>query len=271
LLNFGPRHIDLGGLAFTTGIEFAFDESLLGRTMASGERILLVNNLAAFEMRYGIGHPVAGEFSGSLNNDGERLIITDSNGAVVLDLTYNDADPWPASADGDGYSLVLIDPESQPDLNDPASWRTSAGADGNPGTSDALSYPTWKIGNGITEDAGDPDHDDLTHFMEYALGSDPFQHSPQSAPVAGIRPLDVGGVVDDYLTIDIRRRLGADDVITTPQFSTDLLTWLGGAGNLVPVSVINNNDGTETLTFRTANPVSAEAHLFVRGQFLLVP
>ncbi|NRB27505.1 MAG: hypothetical protein HRU37_07475, partial [Roseibacillus sp.] len=86
-----------------------------------------------------------------------------------------------------------------------------------------------------------------------------------------IRPLDVAGVVDDYLTIDIRRRLGADDVITTPQFSTDLLTWLGGADNLVPVSVINNNDRTETLTFRTANPVSAGAHLFVRGQFLLVP
>ncbi|NRB28267.1 MAG: CotH kinase family protein, partial [Roseibacillus sp.] len=133
LLNFGPRHIDLGGLAFTSGIGFTFDESLLGRTMASGHRIVLVNNLAAFEMRYGIGHPVAGEFSGDLNNDGERLIITDSNGAVVLDLTYNDADPWPISADGDGYSLVLINPESQPDLNDPASWRTSASGHGNPG------------------------------------------------------------------------------------------------------------------------------------------
>ena len=271
LLNFGPRHIDLGGLMVTTGIGFAFDESLLGRTMASGERILLVNNLAAFEMRYGVGLPVAGEFTGSLNNDGERIVITDSNGAIVLDLTYNDADPWPASADGDGYSLVLIDPESQPDLNNPSSWRTSSGADGNPGTSDALSYPSWKIDNGIAKDAGDPDHDDLTHFMEYALGSDPFQHSPQSAPAAGIRPLDVDGVIDDYLTIEIQRRAGADDVITTPQFSADLLTWLGGSGNLVPVSVINNNDGTESLTFRTANPVSAEAHLFVRGQFLLVP
>ena len=271
LLNFGPRHIDLGGLAFTSGIGFTFDESLLGRTMASGQRIVLVNNLAAFEMRYGIGHPVAGEFSSDLNNDGERLIITDSNGAVVLDLTYNDADPWPISADGDGYSLVLINPESQPDLNDPASWRTSASGHGNPGGTFAFSYPIWKKDNGITEDAGDPDHDDLTHFMEYALGSDPFQYSPQFAPVAEIRPLDVAGVVDDYLTINIRRRLGADDVITTPQFSTDLLTWLGGADNLVPVSVINNNDRTETLTFRTANPVSAGAHLFVRGQFLLVP
>ncbi len=271
LLNFGPRGIDLGGLAFTTGIGFDFDESLSGRTIAPGERILLANNLAAFEMRYGIDHPVAGEFSGDLNNDGERLIITDSNGAVVLDLTYNDANLWPVSADGDGYSLVLINPDSEPDPNDPANWRTSTGSDGNPGTSDTLSYPVWKIANGITGDTDDPDHDALTHFMEYALGSDPFQRSPQSAPVAGIRPLDVDGAVDDYLTIDIRRRLGADDVITTPQFSADLLTWLGGADNLVPLSVINNNDGTETLTYRSANPVSAEARLFVRGQFLLMP
>ena len=271
LLNFGPRGIDLGGLSFTDGIGFSFDESLLGRTMASGERILLVNNLAAFEMRYGNEHPVAGEFSGDLNNDGERLMITDASGAVVLDLTYNDADPWPASADGDGYSLVLIDPESQPDPDDPASWRTSAGADGNPGTSDALSYPAWKTGNGITEDTADPDQDNLTHFMEYALGSDPFQPSLQFAPVAGIRTLEVDGVVDDYLTIDIRRRLGADDVITTAQFSTDLLTWLGGADDLVTVSVISNNDGTETLTFRSVNPVSAGTQLFVRGQFLLTP
>ena len=271
LLNIGPRHVDLSGLAFTSGIGFSFEESLLGRTLAPGARLVLANNPAAFEMRYGIRATFAGEFSGDLNNDGERLIITDSNGAIVLDLTYNDGDPWPASADGDGYSLVLINPVSQPDPNDPANWRTSASTDGNPGTSDMFSYSIWKIGNGITEDAADPDHDGLTNFMEYALGSNPLQHSPQFAPVARIRPLKIGGIVDNYLTIEIHRRLGADDVISRPQFSTDLLTWLGGGGTLVPVSVVNNNDGTESLTFRTANPVSAETVLFVRGQFLVVP
>ncbi|MGI9242162.1 MAG: CotH kinase family protein, partial [Verrucomicrobiales bacterium] len=269
LENFGSRLIDLGGMAFTTGIGFAFDDSLLGRTLAPGERILLVNNLAAFEMRYGAGLPVAGEFSGSLSNDGEQLIITDAAGAIVLDVTYNDADPWPASADGDGYSLVLIDPASMPDADLPTSWRTSAGAGGNPGSSDAQNYAGWKAANGITDDGDDPEGDDLTHFMEYALGGDPFTPSPETAPRAELRAIDVDGTIDTYLTIELRRRLGADDIESKAEISSDLTMWEDGEPDLILVSAINNNDGTETLTFRTANPVPNDSRLFVRGQFEL--
>ena len=107
--------------------------------------------------------------------------------------------------------------------------------------------------------------------MEYALGSDPLAHSPGFAPKAAIRSFELDGVSSEYLIIDLRRRLGADEVIATPQFSSDLLSWSGGAENVVPVSVVNNNDGTETLTYRSVNPISAEVQLFVRGQFLLAP
>ena len=250
---------------------FSFDESLLGRTMAPGQRILLVNDLAAFELRYGSDYPVAGEYSGDLNNDGEQLVITDAAGEVVLDFTYNDADPWPASADGDGYSLVLINPESLPEPSAAASWRTSAVAGGSPGASDSVDYLSWKGDVGIDSDTGDPDSDGLTNFMEYALGSDPLEHSPEFAPQAGIRSFLIDEVSREYLVIDIRRRLGADAVTVTPQFSSDLLTWSGGTEALVPVSVVNNNDGTETLTYRSVDPVSTEVNLFVRGQFLLSP
>ncbi len=271
LLNISPLGVDLGGMEFTTGIEFSFDESLLGRTMAPGQRILLVNDLAAFELRYGSDYPVAGEYSGDLNNDGEQLVITDAAGEVVLDFTYNDADPWPASADGDGYSLVLINPESLPEPSAAASWRTSAVAGGSPGASDSVDYLSWKGDVGIDSDTGDPDSDGLTNFMEYALGSDPLEHSPEFAPQAGIRSFLIDEVSREYLVIDIRRRLGADAVTVTPQFSSDLLTWSGGTEALVPVSVVNNNDGTETLTYRSVDPVSTEVNLFVRGQFLLSP
>jgi len=271
LENVSDRHVDLGGLAFTTGIGFAFDDSLLGRVLAPGERILLVNNLAAFEMRYGGGLPVAGEFSGSLSNDGEQLIITDAASAIVLDVTYNDADPWPASADGDGYSLVLIDPASNPDPNVPTSYRTSAAANGNPGTTDAMSYGAWKLANGITDDNGDPEGDDLTHFMEYSLGGDPFQPSPTSAPRAEFRTFTVDSIAGTYLAIDLPRRLGADDIEAKAEVSLDLTDWMNGEPHLVLESAINNNDGTETLTYRSANPMTAEPRLFVRGEFTLKP
>jgi hypothetical protein len=271
LENVSLRHIDLGGLAFSTGITFEFDDSLLGRTLAPGERILLVNKREAFEMRYGSSFPIAGEFSGSLSNDGEQLVITGPDATPIIDLTYNDAAPWPASADGDGYSLILIDPASSPDSDDPASWRTSAAANGNPGASDALSYASWKLANGISIDDGDPDGDGLTHFMEYALGGLPFQASPSSDPGASVQPLDVGSVVDNYLVFELRRRLGADDVSIAPQISTDLAAWLSGPPALVLATAINNNDGTETLTFRSGAPVEDGSHQFVRAQFALKP
>ncbi len=268
LTNVGSQHIDLAGLAFTNGISFTFDPSNPLRILAPGASVLLVSSLAAFEFRYGMNLPVAGEFSGNLNNDGEQITLVDASKASVRDFIYNDAAPWPAGADGDGQSLVLINPGSNPDPNDPRSWRHSSASGGNPSNSDALDYATWKSGHGIILDESDDDNDGVSAFLEYVTGGDPDSPSANVLPTATIMPVNVGGLIDDYIVLEVRRRIGADDIAIIAQSSTELVTWPG-----IPVFAgsFANGDGTETLRYRSNAPAAGGARIFLRAEATLLP
>jgi hypothetical protein len=269
LQNIGSRYINLTGLQFTAGIEFEFGLEATGLVLAPGERVLLVNNLEAFELRYGGGKLIAGVYSGNLDNDGEQLLIAGPDGGGVLDLTYNDASPWPESADGDGYSLVLINPGVVGDLSSPERWRTSVALNGNPGEGDSLSYTSWNNLHGGFADDVDKDGDGLNHLMEYALGGDPFQSSPGLVPFAEVRSFEIEGIKGDYLAIDIRRRLGADDVSLVVELSDSPVNWSQEDDTVVLVGVINNDDGTETMSFRIKEAVADGGRVFVRARFIL--
>lgn len=128
LLNTGSDAIDLGGFSFE-GITFIFPA---GARLAGGSRLVLGNNgnPSAWALRYP-GVTPSGWFGGNLSNSGERIALLDANGATVCSVTYNNTNGWPAQADGQGYSLELVDPQA--DLNDPANWRASASVGGTPG------------------------------------------------------------------------------------------------------------------------------------------
>ena len=51
-----------------------------------------------------------------------------------LRFEYDDA--WHRETDGEGYSLVLVNPQSEDDPEDPGSWRPSRKIMGSPGKSD---------------------------------------------------------------------------------------------------------------------------------------
>ena len=139
LMNISDSEIDLSNVRFTAGIEFDFAENT---RLPAGGRILVVDQTAAFETQYGMGLPVAGEFLNdtSLSNSGERLVLLAADGSVIRDFSYNDKLPWPTAADGDDYSLVLINPATNPDHALPTSWRSSAATGGNPGSSDSVNF-----------------------------------------------------------------------------------------------------------------------------------
>jgi hypothetical protein len=94
---------------------------------------LIVKNINAFEAKYGQGLNIAGEYSGSLSNGGERIVLKDAAGRTIHDSSYKDG--WYPNTDGMGYSLTVNDPvNTQADnWGDKSAWRPSVSIGGSPG------------------------------------------------------------------------------------------------------------------------------------------
>lgn len=125
------QFLNLTGVRFINGVEFDFTGS--GATsLAPGQRILVVKNAVAFAARYGWNLPmVVGQYSGSLENGGERIQLVDASGEEVLDFSYNNQ--WHPITDGFGFSLVVVDENAEPDAWGRASqWRASGALGGSP-------------------------------------------------------------------------------------------------------------------------------------------
>ncbi len=259
-LNIGQATIHLGGVHFDAGIEFTFP---FGTLLDPGDRLLVVSNQAAFEMRYGAGLPVAGEFENNSNLDdgGEQLIIVDEDDQIIADITYDDDESmgWPFGPDGDGYALVLRDPGAGLDPNLAGSWRTSGQPGGQPSIDDRVTLASWKASHfnpaqlgdpTISGNFADPDFDNLTNIIEFILASDPLSPNPHDGVEASI--VDVAG--ETYLAIAFRRFVAAEELVTGIQSSTDGAAWTDAPTVLESVSL--NGDGTQTETWRSAEPIA---------------
>jgi len=140
LLNVGSQSVDLTGVKFTGGIEFTF----AAETLAPGEYGVIVRNQAAFENRYGTGRRILGVYGGTpedfgLQNSGEQMVLVDAGNGAIHDFTYDDAGSWPADADGDGPSLVIIAASgNSSDWADPLRWRASFQPNGSPAETDRM-------------------------------------------------------------------------------------------------------------------------------------
>ena len=271
LMNSGSQTLDLTGVRFTTGITFDFT-SAVPRALAPGERLLIVNDLAAFELRYGtaLSHLIAGEYSGNLSNDGELVTLVDASDSIIHVFTYNDQSPWPEGADGDGFSLVLIDPAQNPVPNhaDPESWRASVSTGGSPGEIDGTSYAEWRLANSLNPGEIDPDLDRRENLLEYFQGTDPNNSDVASGTVQ-IETLTIGGIPNDYFVFSFQRNLSADDLEMTPQVSNDLSTWLSGPTELIFMGRERIDTSLENIFYRSTNPAGGESRKFGRIKLTL--
>jgi hypothetical protein len=129
--------IELQGVHFTNGVVFTFAASLL---LQPGEYVLALRNRAAFEARYGAALPVAGEYAGKLDNNGETVRIEDVSDNTIVEFTYTDGRGWPVASQGAGHSMVPVpsamDAESSGSLDYCGNWRASAYVGGSPGAPD---------------------------------------------------------------------------------------------------------------------------------------
>ncbi|MFI4860514.1 MAG: lamin tail domain-containing protein [Phycisphaerales bacterium JB063] len=185
LLNTSNQSISLNGVQLArtvangerNGIAFTFGLT----TLAPGERIVVVSDLDAFTQRYGGGIHIAGQYEGNLANSGEQLKLVDAQGSTIQQFTYDDADNWPQTPDGEGPSLVAIN--TQGDYNAGNNWKASTATHGTPGSAEAQSLPGDINGDGFV---GAQDLDQLL-----ALWGDDAASSPE----ANAADLDASGTV----------------------------------------------------------------------------
>ncbi|MCX5645177.1 MAG: CotH kinase family protein [Phycisphaerae bacterium] len=129
LTNIGTSTLNLHFVKFTDGVEFTFPSVEL----APAKYIVVVQDSAAFEAKYGPGLPIAGAYSGNLNNAGEHIELQDAAGQVIHSFMFKDG--WYNVTDGLGYSLTVKDPAStDPNtLGQKSVWRPSTAPGGSPG------------------------------------------------------------------------------------------------------------------------------------------
>ena len=263
-LNVSGSTLDLTGVRFDAGITFTFADNTF---LPSGQRLLIVRDLAAFLERYpgADSANIGGVYSGRLSNDGEHILLT-GPGGTIHDFTYNDQLPWSTAADGAGPSLVLVNPSGDPDHGQAASWTASRNPGGSPGTTESsgVDYVSWAATSNVQGGPNDDDdHDTISNFMEFLHGSRPDAAGDAPGLQVSAQRLEVNGEEGDYLVITYQRNLNALGTLTI-ELSSDLITWNSGSNLTELLTQVDNGNGTATVTVRLKNPVRTPGRSFIR-------
>ena len=178
LKNTGENPVGLDGMQFVDGISYTFPKHT---AVNPGEFIVLASDASYFIQRYDC--VPFGQFDGSIDNGGERITMIDTNGDTLIDIRYDDSDPWPETPDGEGYSLVSYATDPTRDQNDPGEWRASAEIHGSPGADDKISTGLSASGRHIPGE--------ITLFQNYPNPFNPETSLMYRIPESGLVKLVV--------------------------------------------------------------------------------
>jgi hypothetical protein len=137
IYNPNPRSVSLQGFEMTdggSGNVFLFGE---GTIIDSCGFLVVAGNAELFLSEYGSTVNLAGSFNEGisgfkLGNEGEALLLKNSEGEPEDYVRYDDQAPWPVDADGNGPSLQLIAPDM--DNSQYSSWYASMEPKYTPGS-----------------------------------------------------------------------------------------------------------------------------------------
>jgi hypothetical protein len=129
LQNIGQTSLNLSGVHFSKGIDFTFPEMVL----EAGQYVVVAANLTAFQAAYGKNINVAGQYSGSLSNGGEEIVLSIPRPMEAAILRFDYGDTWYATTDGGGDSLVIKDVFAPPTAWDrEENWQPGTPTPGRP-------------------------------------------------------------------------------------------------------------------------------------------
>ncbi len=106
LINRSEETIGLDGWSFADAIDYEFP---VGTSIGPGAYLVVANDATALRNIYP-DIQIVGDFSRSLSNRTDRIVLLDASGNPADEVTYHDDRPWPKFADGGGSSLELRNP-----------------------------------------------------------------------------------------------------------------------------------------------------------------
>ncbi|MCA9246288.1 MAG: lamin tail domain-containing protein [Planctomycetales bacterium] len=130
LQNIGGAPLNLGGVRLADGIDFTFPAIVL----EPEQYVVVTNNVAGFFREYGSGILVAGQYSGTLSNNGEGILLQLAAPYDAGILRFDYLDGWYPSTDGGGYSLEIRDALAPATTwGDKVAWQAGTTLGGTPG------------------------------------------------------------------------------------------------------------------------------------------
>ncbi|MCL4179863.1 MAG: lamin tail domain-containing protein [Verrucomicrobia bacterium] len=156
--------LDLSGFRLTGDISYTFPA---GTTLNSRAYLAVAAAPADLQSVHGITG-VRGPYTNSLPNNGGLLRLRNPAGAVLLEVEYNNRQPWPLPADNAGHSLVLARPSYGE--QDPRAWSASEFKGGSPGAAEPAASTAYRTVV-INEFLAHTDDPELDYVELYNYGS----------------------------------------------------------------------------------------------------
>jgi hypothetical protein len=108
--NRSDQAVSLGGWSLERAASFTFPD---GSTIPPRGYVVAALDPEKLKLRLAAGERdrVFGPLKGGLSNSGESILLLDPLGNDMDLVPYRDEAPWPAGADGEGFSMELIHPD----------------------------------------------------------------------------------------------------------------------------------------------------------------
>ena len=156
--------VNLLGMQLSNGVAFDFPEFLLGPQ----SHAVIVENIDAFQLRYGTDIDIIGQWSGGLSNNGEAIELIDGSGTRLVEIGYDDRDPWFDRTDGLGATIEL-QPSGLASIAETGKyyhWSASSNVGGTPGsgTSQPIRVAITEVLASSNELAGEKDAIELFNY-----------------------------------------------------------------------------------------------------------
>ncbi len=135
LYNSTASTIDLSGWVVKDEDDSHIFEFESGTSIESGGYLVVAQDQEAFNQFYSGIEPLFGDLGFGLAGGSDQVRLFNADGELVDVVAYEDESPWPAGADGSGYSIELT--SSASDNLVPSNWAASATEGGTPGSSNS--------------------------------------------------------------------------------------------------------------------------------------